>query len=672
MAEEVIGEGEVGIFRSREAETDFSWAARAGDVILINTNPSTLSLPLLCSHVYPWRRGAEGSSVTRGSHRRARTPCEEHRRAEAGKAPLAAKRSATREPCYNLYATIRIVPVETTIATIGGGPSSRDMFPSSAAMLKNLQQSAMTSPFLMENLLQSKASPGTDLTSLTLNWAASLVARQRERECEANLRLVRDRSPSDLVQDHLDQRSGGRDRMMIDQQRSSGGGRSAGERQHHDRMQDRILLQREKEVLDRTPRRESVYVDMENERMDPVVDRLCAMERLCNERIDNRSNSGVESCNSNVDEDPIPGAELDGGLQAADRPDEMLLGERVSACELDRRYDLGCRNVMHTSDEMTIVSGERDTTGVTAVAAVERAVDRIGERTANAVACSCGEEQCSGPACRTIQEKEKPQLKFSVSAILGGNHDRRPHPDNFQGLPPEAIPAFLQNLQNSAGYNIAKPIARPAAYHPYHRPSHQPPQRHLPPNAHHTLQQLFYRGPYLTVAGSGSGTHHPGTPGGGAVFPGAIQGTIGDFSGTGLVFPWATNARGKPRRGMMRRAVFSDLQRRGLEKRFQIQKYISKPDRKKLAEKLGLKDSQVKIWFQNRRMKWRNSKERELLATGGSREQTLPNKNNPNPDLSDADGDRPRMDLSDVSPLTSPQRPEEQTENEEDEEINVT
>ncbi|KAL0809411.1 hypothetical protein ABMA28_011595 [Loxostege sticticalis] len=121
-------------------------------------------------------------------------------------------------------------------------------------------------------------------------------------------------------------------------------------------------------------------------------------------------------------------------------------------------------------------------------------------------------------------------------------------------------------------------------------------------------------------------------------------------------FPWAHSSRGKPRRGMMRRAVFSDLQRKGLEKRFQVQKYISKPDRKKLAEKLGLKDSQVKIWFQNRRMKWRNSKERELLASGGSREQTLPNKNNPHPDLSDAEADKPKM--SPLSPIQDDQSEE--------------
>ena len=49
-------------------------------------------------------------------------------------------------------------------------------------------------------------------------------------------------------------------------------------------------------------------------------------------------------------------------------------------------------------------------------------------------------------------------------------------------------------------------------------------------------------------------------------------------------------------------------------------------------------------------MKWRNSKERELLANGGSRDQTLPNKNNPNPDLSDAKTDRPQS----LSPSSSP------------------
>lgn len=68
---------------------------------------------------------------------------------------------------------------------------------------------------------------------------------------------------------------------------------------------------------------------------------------------------------------------------------------------------------------------------------------------------------------------------------------------------------------------------------------------------------------------------------------------------------------------------------------------------------------QVKIWFQNRRMKWRNSKERELLAAGGSREQTLPNKNNPHPDLSDADGDKPKLDLTDVQDISPAHSPSE-------------
>lgn len=86
----------------------------------------------------------------------------------------------------------------------------------------------------------------------------------------------------------------------------------------------------------------------------------------------------------------------------------------------------------------------------------------------------------------------------------------------------------------------------------------------------------------------------------------------------------AQDSNSKARRGILRRAVFSEDQRKALEKMFQKQKYISKIDRKKLAISLGLKESQVKIWFQNRRMKWRNSKEKEVLSNRCVQEVGLP------------------------------------------------
>ncbi|XP_028814440.1 homeobox protein DBX2 [Denticeps clupeoides] len=84
---------------------------------------------------------------------------------------------------------------------------------------------------------------------------------------------------------------------------------------------------------------------------------------------------------------------------------------------------------------------------------------------------------------------------------------------------------------------------------------------------------------------------------------------------------WSTDHSPKSRRGILRRAVFSEEQRKELERTFRRQKYISKIDRNKLAADLCLKESQVKIWFQNRRMKWRNSKEKETLYVGSSMEE---------------------------------------------------
>lgn len=55
-------------------------------------------------------------------------------------------------------------------------------------------------------------------------------------------------------------------------------------------------------------------------------------------------------------------------------------------------------------------------------------------------------------------------------------------------------------------------------------------------------------------------------------------------------------------------------------------------------------------------MKWRNSKERELLSSGGCREQTLPTKLNPHPDLSDVGQKGPRDDEEEDEAPGSPRR----------------
>lgn len=76
-------------------------------------------------------------------------------------------------------------------------------------------------------------------------------------------------------------------------------------------------------------------------------------------------------------------------------------------------------------------------------------------------------------------------------------------------------------------------------------------------------------------------------------------------------------------------------------------------------------------------MKWRNSKERELLSSGGCREQTLPTKTNPNPDLSDVgikyenlDRDSPHGAF--YHPLPSPSHSSKNSDSSDEEEITVS
>ncbi|KAJ7985722.1 hypothetical protein DPEC_G00343410 [Dallia pectoralis] len=215
------------------------------------------------------------------------------------------------------------------------------------------------------------------------------------------------------------------------------------------------------------------------------------------------------------------------------------------------------------------------------------------------------------PKTSMPNSKDPTYLKFGVSAILAPSPKTASAPSIHHSMHPKgfSLPYFDGSFH-------------PAFFRSTYFPGHFWRLFHMVPRFSHRTGALGHWLPIMLSAPSP-----------------VCWGTAKDASSSVVPIPgtfsWPLANRGKPRKGMLRRAVFSDVQRKALEKMFQKQKYISKPDRKKLASKLGLKDSQVKIWFQNRRMKWRNSKERELLSSGGCREQTLPTKTNPHPDLSD-------------------------------------
>ncbi|XP_029785031.1 homeobox protein DLX-4 [Suricata suricatta] len=70
------------------------------------------------------------------------------------------------------------------------------------------------------------------------------------------------------------------------------------------------------------------------------------------------------------------------------------------------------------------------------------------------------------------------------------------------------------------------------------------------------------------------------------------------------------------------RTIYSSLQLQHLNQRFQHTQYLALPERAQLAAQLGLTQTQVKIWFQNKRSKYKKL----LKQTSGGQEGDFPGR----------------------------------------------
>ncbi|KAK1172909.1 homeobox protein DLX-5-like [Acipenser oxyrinchus oxyrinchus] len=88
--------------------------------------------------------------------------------------------------------------------------------------------------------------------------------------------------------------------------------------------------------------------------------------------------------------------------------------------------------------------------------------------------------------------------------------------------------------------------------------------------------------------------------------------------------PEVRMVNGKPKKVRKPRTIYSSFQLAALQRRFQNTQYLALPERAELAASLGLTQTQVKIWFQNKR-----SKLKKIMKSGELPPEHSPSSSDP-------------------------------------------